>query len=100
MNFVKGVIDSKDLLLNLAPTILQRSKILKVIRKKLMKKCIEWMVELLEKDKVEFMKFYELFSLNLKLGLCEEAGINRTRLAKLLNYPTSMSGDKLYSLGR
>ncbi|KAH9488734.1 hypothetical protein Btru_059459 [Bulinus truncatus] len=96
LNFVKGVVDSEDLPLNISREMLQQSKILKVIRKNLVKKCVE-LIEDLTEDKENYKKFYEQFSKNLKLGIHEDS-TNRKKLAEFLRYYTSQSGDELSSL--
>jgi len=121
LNFIRGVVDSDDLPLNVSRETLQQHKVLRVMGKKLVRKALEMLRKLANKAKKEeeetdadegegektdeseetedeYLKFWEAFGKNIKLGLIEDSS-NRTKLSKLLRFKSSFdNGEKWHSL--
>ncbi|XP_060101580.1 endoplasmin isoform X1 [Heteronotia binoei] len=95
LNFVKGVVDSDDLPLNVSRETLQQHKLLKVIRKKLVRKTLDMIKKIAEEKYND--TFWKEFGTNIKLGVIEDHS-NRTRLAKLLRFQSSHHETNLTSL--
>lgn len=90
LNFVKGVVDSDDLPLNVSRETLQQNKLLKVIKKKLVRKALDMIKKLKDSSKEDYDKFWKEYSTNLKLGVIEDS-TNRTRISKLVRFESSNS---------
>ncbi|XP_042323953.1 endoplasmin [Sceloporus undulatus] len=95
LNFIKGVVDSDDLPLNVSRETLQQHKLLKVIRKKLVRKTLDMIKKIAEEKYND--TFWKEFGTNIKLGVIEDHS-NRTRLAKLLRFQSSHHDSNLTSL--
>ncbi|KAM0899926.1 hypothetical protein ACQ4PT_020968 [Festuca glaucescens] len=98
LSFVKGVVDSNDLPLNVSREILQESRIVRIMRKRLVRKTFDMIQDIAEKDdKEDYKKFWESFGKFMKLGCIEDSG-NQKRLAPLLRFNSSKNETDLISL--
>jgi len=97
LSFIKGIVDSSSLPLNVSREILQQDRSMGLMQKKLIRKAIA-MIQKLAIDKPEdYMEFYDDYRVNLKLGVLEDRS-NQERLAKLLRFQSSKSGKDFISL--
>ncbi|KAJ6768594.1 HEAT SHOCK PROTEIN 90 FAMILY MEMBER [Salix koriyanagi] len=98
LSFVRGVVDSDDLPLNVSREILQESRIVRIMRKRLVRKTFDMIQDLSESENREdYKKFWENFGKFLKLGCVEDSG-NHKRITPLLRFYTSKSEEELISL--
>ncbi|XP_053660629.1 endoplasmin [Anopheles marshallii] len=93
LNFIRGVVDSDDLPLNVSRETLQQHKLIKVIKKKLVRKALDMIKKI---DKEQYDKFWKEYSTNIKLGIMEDPS-NRSRLAKLLRFQSSSTKNKEFT---
>ncbi|KAL3683593.1 hypothetical protein R1sor_001615 [Riccia sorocarpa] len=96
--FVKGVVDSNDLPLNVSREILQESRIVRIMKKRLVRKTFDMIEDIAKRDnKEDYKNFWTNFGKNLKLG-CIEDTANQKRLAPLLRFSSSKCDDELLTL--
>ncbi|EAA01765.5 AGAP001424-PA [Anopheles gambiae str. PEST] len=93
LSFIRGVVDSDDLPLNVSRETLQQHKLIKVIKKKLVRKALDMIKKI---DKEQYEQFWKEYSTNIKLGIMEDPS-NRSRLAKLLRFQSSSTKNKEYT---
>lgn len=96
LNFVKGIVDSDDIPLNVSREMLQQNKYMKLIKKSLTKKIIEMIEDIKNESYDEYMKFYLSFGKNLKLGIHEDTQYE-DKLVELIKFRTSKSENKYIS---
>merc|ERR1719203_94753 len=97
LKFVKGVVDSDDLPLNVGREILQKSKVLSVINKRLVRKSMDMIKEIAEdEDESKYIMFWNNFGKYLKVGVIEDEA-NKKEIAPLLRFYSSTSGEEYRS---
>ena len=92
-SFVKGLVDSADLSLNISREMLQHDRQLKIIAKALEKKIASELGKMLKTDRKDYEKFFKEFGAQLKWGIYSSFGVNREELQDLLLFKTSAEGD-------
>lgn len=96
LSFIKGIVDSNSLPLNVSREILQQDKSLKQMEKKIVRKAIAMIQKLAQDDEEAYLEFYDDYKVNLKLGILDDKA-NQDRLARLLRFHSSKSGSDLVS---
>ena len=91
-SFVKGVVDSEDLSLNISRELLQQDRQLKIIAKNLEKSIKNELAKLLKNDREKYEKFYSVFGLQFKFGIYQSCGAANETLKDLLMFPSSFDG--------
>ena len=104
LSFIKGVVDSADLPLNVSREILQESRVVRAIRKQLVKRSLDMIADIASRESTQedgkvgdYTTFWEAFGRNIKLGVIEDAA-NRPALSKLLRFASSHSPTGVTSL--
>lgn len=98
LSFVKGVVDSNDLPLNVSREILQESRIVRIMRKRLVRKAFDMILGIsMSENREDYEKFWDNFGKHLKLG-CIEDRENHKRIAPLLRFFSSQSEEEMISL--
>jgi len=92
LSFIRGIVDSDDLPLNVSREILQQDKTLHIIKKKLVRKAIAMLQTLATEDEAKFKEFFTQYGVNIKLGVTEDKE-NQARLSKLLMFTSSKTGE-------
>lgn len=97
LSFIRGVVDSNDMPLNVARESLQQKKILKLINKKIVRKILQELLDMADEDSDDYEKFYNQFGKNIKLGLMDDP-TNKGKLSRLVRFYSTYDVDKLTSL--
>lgn len=98
LRFVKGIVDSEDLPLNISRETLQHNNTISKIRNSIVKKILNELKKKAEKEPEKYKKFWENFGATLKEGLCEGVDANRELIFEVCRFKTTKSGDKFISL--
>jgi molecular chaperone HtpG len=96
LRFVKGVVDTEDLPLNVSREVTQSSPAMSKIKQVLTKRILSWLEELSEKEKEKFRKFYDNFSPLFKSGINSDFA-NKDRLVELLRFESTKTKDNDYT---